>query len=56
MNIRNTERRQVFASWAAALMIAASLLLAPAASVAQAAKPNSVLVLMDNLGYGELGV
>ncbi len=35
--------------------LAALLLLAPAAATAQA-KPNIVLMVMDNLGWGEIGV
>ncbi len=49
-------RRQGFPFLTAALMILAGSLLPPAAGHAQATKPNIVFMLMDNLGYGELGV
>jgi arylsulfatase A-like enzyme len=38
------------------LAIAASILFAFAPALAQDKKPNIVFILMDNLGYGELGV
>ena len=40
---------------AACIAVAAALVLCASAH-AQAGKPNIVLILMDNLGYGELGV
>ena len=40
---------------ATALAIFTSAALLPVAGQAEERKPNIVLVLMDNLGYGELG-
>ena len=42
--------------FAAALLTLSTSLLLPGASYAQDAKPNIVLILIDNLGYGELGI
>lgn len=50
---QSSNRARAFA--VASLVLAASLLFS-GTSLAQTGKPNIVLVLMDNLGWGELGV
>lgn len=52
-NVCGKQGAQVVAT---ALMILAASWLLSGASYAQATKPNIVLVLMHNLGWGELGV
>ena len=53
MSEQNVCRRLAALILAALLIMAGSLL--PEVSYAQATEPNIVLILADNLGYGELG-
>src|SRR5262245_31543639 len=52
--IKSTNR--IFSVTVWPLMAAASMLFAVAPVTASEKKPNIVFILMDNLGYGELGV
>jgi arylsulfatase A-like enzyme len=49
-------QRQMLSFVAFSIFGAIAVLGAPRSGQAQAAKPNIVFILMDNLGYGELGV